>query len=156
MLKVFGDLRQQLAEAVNGLDSDAGQQFNVAFFNEDGVAAAFKDAMQPATPDNKKKAVDFMQTQITSSPHKLLPAVKFALKQKPEVIYLLTDAAGSGSDGADAAKAISAANRNGKMRVDCIYIQSDMNDAQSEKILRKIALDNHGTFKRMAEPDALK
>jgi hypothetical protein len=150
MLAIFGSLKQQLKDSVRNLDGSAGQQFNVIFCNDDGVDRLFKDGLHDATPDNLKKAVNFIDTQVSSSPHKFLPAVKLALKDKPELVYFLTDGLGPKNQGDEVVKAFGAGKE--KVHVNCIYFESEK-DAATEKQLKEITRETGGMLKMFSKSD---
>jgi hypothetical protein len=89
MLSVFDDLKLRLRESIEKLRPI--QSFNVMFFQETTVAAVDRNGLMMATPDNKRKAFEFMDKMFVRSSTNPIPALEMAFQQKPELIYLLTD-----------------------------------------------------------------
>jgi hypothetical protein len=150
MLPVFGSLKQQLKESVHNLDGSTGAQFNIIFCNDAGVDRLFKDGLHDATADNIKKAVDFIDKQVASGPPKILPAVKLALKDKPELVYFLTDGLGTEKQGDDVVKAFGAGKD--KVHVNCIYFESK-EDQTTEKQLKDITRETRGKLTMISKSD---
>jgi hypothetical protein len=150
MLSVFGALKQQLKESVNSLDVASGQQFNVVFFSDEGADPLFKDGMQIATNDNKKLASDFVDNEVASGGTLPLPAIDFVLKEKPELLYVLTDGFDQIPSYDDVTAAFKKANPN--MHINCIFLQSD-EDPKLEEFLKAIATQGHGEFKKILKSD---
>lgn len=152
MLSVFGALKQQLKESINALDLNSGQQFNVVFFSDEGADALFKDGMRIATADNKKAAMDFVDNEVASGGTLPLPAIQFSMKEKPELLYVLTDGFDQIASFDDVINAFKEGDADGKMHINCIFLQSD-EDPKLEQVLKQIADQGHGTFKKILKSD---
>jgi hypothetical protein len=152
MLSVFGNLKQQLKESINNLDLTAGQKFNVIFFSDSNVFPLFKGGMQIATPDNKKAAIDFIDNQVSTGGTQPIPAIQEALKEKPQLLYVLTDGFDQIANFDDVTNAFKAGNADGKMHINCIFLQSD-EDPKLEQVLKSIATQGHGDFKKILKSD---
>jgi hypothetical protein len=150
MLSVFGNLKQQLKESINELDVASGQQFNIIFFSDEGADALFKDGMQIASADNKKKAMDYIDNEVAAGGTLPLPAIHMAVEEKPELLYVLTDGFDQIPSFDDVTNAFKAANA--KMHINCIFLQSD-EDPKLEQFLKAIADQGHGTFKKILKSD---
>jgi hypothetical protein len=152
MLSVFGALKQKLKESINGLSVANGQEFNVIFFSDDNCFPLFKDGMQMATPDNLKRAMDFVDNAVSTGGTQPLPAIKFALAEKPELLYVLTDGFDQISNFDDVTNCFKAGNPDGKIHVDCIFLESDP-DPKLEECLKKIASDPKNGFQKIEKSD---
>ncbi len=152
MLSVFGNLKQQLKESITALDLTAGQEFNVVFFSDEGPDALFKDGMQIATPDNKKLAMDFIDNEVASGGTLPIPAINFVTKEKPELLYVLTDGFDQIASFDDVVNAFKNGNIDGKTHINCIFLQSD-EDPKLETILKSISTQGHGDFKKILKSD---
>jgi hypothetical protein len=152
MLSVFGTLKDKLKDSVN--DLDPGQEFNVIFYSDTDseVIVLFKDSPKPANKDNKKAAMDFINDAVSTGGTQPLPAIKAALAQKPDLIYLLTDGFDQIANFDDVTGAFKDGNPDGKMRVNCIFLKSD-EDPKLEEALKKIAKDSQGEFKKISKSD---
>jgi uncharacterized protein with von Willebrand factor type A (vWA) domain len=149
MLSVFGVLKAQLMESVSNLRGD--QQFNIVFFSDEGADPLFKD-FSVATPIAVSQAKDFVSKQLASGGTLPLPAIQFSLKQKPDVLYVLTDGFDQIPSFDPVVKAFKQGNADGKTQVNCIFLQSD-EDPKLEAFLKQIAGDGHGTFKKILKSD---
>jgi hypothetical protein len=152
MLSVFGNLKQNLKDSIQALDLRSGQQFNVIFFSDDNCFPLFKDGMHIATPDNKKLAMDFVDSAVSTGGTQPLPAINFALAEKPELLYVLTDGFDQISNYDDVTNAFKKGDSDGKMHINCIFLQSD-EDPKLEEFLKAIADQGHGTFKKILKSD---
>jgi hypothetical protein len=152
MLGVFGALKQQLKESVNNLDVMAGQEFNVIFFSDDNCFQLFKGGMQIASADNKHKAMEFIDNAVSTGGTQPLPAIKAALAQKPELLFVLTDGFDNIASFDDVINAFKTGNPEGKMHINCIFLQSDP-DPKLVEVLKQIAKDGHGDMKTILKSD---
>ncbi len=152
MLSVFGALKQNLKTSINALAAGDGQEFNVIFFSDDNCFPLFKDGMHMATDDNKKLAMDFVDNAVSTGGTQPLPAIKFALAQKPELLYVLTDGFDQISNFDDVTNAFKAGNPDGKIHVNCIFLESDP-DPKLEECLKKIATDPKTGFQKIDKKD---
>jgi hypothetical protein len=151
MLQVFGALKQQLKDSINSLDVTAGQQFNIVVFS-DGFNSLFKDGMQIASADNKHKAMQWVDDLVSAGTTEPLGAIKFAVGEKPELLYVLTDGFDNVANFDDVVNAFKAGNADGQMHVNCIFLQSGEDD-NLVKVLKQIANDGHGEMKIILKSD---
>jgi len=150
MLSVFGNLKQNLKDSIGELYPD--QEFNMIFFSDDNCFPLFKDKAQIANADNKKLALDFIDRAVCTGGTQPLPAINFALAEKPDVLYVLTDGFDQISNYNDVSNAFKKGNADGKMQVNCIFLQSD-EDPKLEEFLKAIADQGHGEFKKILKSD---
>jgi hypothetical protein len=152
MLSVFGALKQNLKESITSLD--VTQQFNVIFFFDDQKQALFQDSMHIASNDNKKAAMDFVDNAVSTGGTQPMKAIDFALKQKPELLYVLTDGFDQIASFDDVINAFKDGEKasDGKMHINCIFLQSD-EDPKLEQVLKQIKDIGHGEFKKILKSD---
>jgi hypothetical protein len=153
MLSVFGALKQQLKESVNSLDVTAGQEFNVIFFYDDVCDPLFKDhQMHLASPANKKLAMEFIDNAVSTGGTQPIPAIKEAMHEKPELLYVETDGFDAIASFDDVINAFKDGNTDGKMHINCIFLQAD-EDPKLEKVLSQIARQGNGAFRKILKSD---
>ena len=152
MIGVFGALKQQLKTSINSLSVENGQQFNVIFFADSKPEILFSDGMRMATPDNLKAAMEWIDNRVPAGATQPLDAINEALKEKPELLYVLTDGFDQISDFSTVTNAFKAGNANGKIHVNCILLQSEP-DQKLEDFLRSIASDPKTGFRKIPKND---
>jgi hypothetical protein len=152
MLGVFGSLKQQLRQSISALQLVEGQSFNVIFFSDDNAFPLFKDGVRLATDDNKKIAMDFIDSAIATGGTQPLAAIHTAMNEHPELIFLLTDGFDQTADFGEITRAFSNGNKDGKIHINCIFLQSD-EDPRLEAVLKQIAAESHGDFKKILKSD---
>lgn len=141
----FDELRDELAGSIGNLAPV--QRFNVFFF-QDGKAATIDPAnLLPATSQNKRLAGTFLADATTSGTTDPIPAIDAALRQKPQVMFLLTD-----GDFPDNAAVLEFIRRKNADRATTIHTIAFLErDESYEQVLRTIAQENGGTFKYVGE-----
>ncbi|MCY2952852.1 MAG: hypothetical protein NTU53_12890 [Planctomycetota bacterium] len=154
MLSVFDDLKLRLRESVEKLRPI--QSFNVMFFQETTVAAVDRNGLMMATPDNKRKAFEFMDKMFVRSSTNPIPALEMAFQQKPELIYLLTDGDFEGPGNEVVVKYCQEKTKDGKTKINTIaFIPKDTQGIAQErefvKALETIAKGSGGVFKHVNE-----
>jgi hypothetical protein len=147
MLGVFGALKAQMKESINSLDLSAGAEFNVIFFSDDNCFPLFKDGTQMATAENKAKAMEFVDNAVATGGTQPLPAIRFAMAEKPDLMFVLTDGFDQISNFDDVTNAFKKGNPDGKIHVNCIFLESDP-DPKLEECLKKIASDKNSFLKK--------
>jgi hypothetical protein len=133
------------------------QTFNVLFFQDEKVLK-LGNMLLPATPENKRKASDFVGSAVTAGTFDPVPALTFALKSKPQIIYYLATADDTPPDVAALANLFRRMNADHRIKVNVIlFTESRETERASEEdaaILQSIASDNGGTLKwiRLDQP----
>ncbi len=156
MVSVFGALKQELKRAISemAVDENGAQKFNVIFFQDDKSMPLFSGGMQLATPDNKQKANDFIDNQFSVGGTQPIPAIKMALAEKPQLLYVLTDGFDQIADMSlvtnEFKKGEAAAN--GNIHINCIFLQSD-EDPKLVAALKEISDIGHGNFVQKLKKD---
>jgi hypothetical protein len=147
MLNKMGTLKHQLSQAVQHLDLT--QSFGIVFFQDENYAALDSNLLM-ATPENKIRAEKFLDDVIPKGETKPIPGIELAFKQKPELIYILTD--GDFPDNEAVLKRIRELNRDKKVKVNTIAFVSDTDtDTAFMDLLKQIAKENNGVYKHVAE-----
>ena len=154
MINTFGSLKAELVKAVLHLKSVNG--FNIIFF-QDEKAAALDQGLLFATPENKRRAMQWLDTIATTGTTDPIPAIEQAFRNKPQLIYLLTDA--DFPDNNAVRSAISRLNADKQTRINTIVFT--MGDAAPDDgvsvaflaVMKQIAKDNGGVFSRVNESE---
>jgi hypothetical protein len=151
MLNKFSTLRRELANTIQGLR--AIQSFSVVFFQEQSFKALDEQTLIMATPENKLKATNFLEDKIVprgeTNP---IPGLEIAFKQKPELIYILTD--GDFPDNDAVLKKIRELNKDHKVKVNTIaFVNESDTDTAFQALLKQIAQENGGIYRFVKESD---
>lgn len=139
--------KSELAGSLQSLD--AGQQFQVLFYNEFITYLKLKNEAQPrlyfATEINRTLAKQQISGIQPDHGTQHLPAIKMALKLGPEVIYLLTDADEPELSSAER-KEIDKLNQ-GRTRIHCIEFGKGSELNGVDNFLKKLARENEGSYR---------
>lgn len=105
-----------------------------------------------ATPENRRKALRFLDGVTTGGTTDPVPALELAFRQRPQLVYLLTD--GNFADNAAVARRIDQLNAGRMTRVNTIaFVGDDDTDREFLDTLQQIAGDNGGTFRHVRESE---
>ncbi len=122
------------------------QEFNVIFFNEDKgvfVTAVDMQKLMPATPPNIRKTSDWLGKFSVRGSTNPIPAIELAFKQKPQLMYVLSDGEFDNLVSYDEViKTVATLNSDKKVKVNTIMFGD--RDPRAEQALKKIADDNGG------------
>lgn len=151
MLNKFSTLRRELSNTVQGLRLI--QSFNIIFFQEQTCTALDNNQLVMATPENKLKASNYLEDKVTprgeTNP---IPGIEMAFKQKPELIYILTD--GDFPDNKAVLKRITELNKDHKVKINTIaFVGEADTDTDFMKLLTQIAKENGGIYRFVKESD---
>lgn len=151
MLNKFSTLRRELSNTVQGLR--VIQSFNIIFFQEQSYTAMDNNQLVMATPENKLKATNYLEDKVTprgeTNP---IPGLETAFKQKPELVYILTD--GDFPDNKAVLAKIRELNKDHKVKVNTIaFVGEADTDTDFMKLLEQIAKENGGVYKHVKESD---
>ena len=153
----FDLLRRELQKAIGMLTP--GQAFNVALFSQ-GAADALAPTMLVANPNNKTKAFEWLQNASVRANSSPIAALRHVMKQKPDLMYLLTDgdfSGGGGTTNEEVIAEIRKLNAQKKTRINTIAFFSPDQPAADRKacenVLRQIAEENGGRFKVVLTTD---
>ena len=150
MINTFGSLKEQLTRSIQGLKSVQG--FNVVFF-QDEKCVALGEGLLFATPENKNKAFKWLEEQTTTGTTNPIPGIELAFRNRPQLIYLLTDA--DFPDNNAVKNAIQRLNTGRQTRINTIiFVPGDGDDEASasfKDLMKVIAKDNGGVFAHVKE-----
>lgn len=150
MLSVFSSLKVELKKSVDLLKTV--QAFNVIFFQDDTFESLNKGGLVMANADNKRKCYEFVEERSSSGTTNPMPAIEDAFKQKPELMYVLTDGFDAIADFDELLKTFRRLNADKKVKVNCIFLRSG-DQPELEEILRTIARENGGVLKIIEKSD---
>jgi hypothetical protein len=148
MLDKFEPLRQELIRSVGELTPV--QSFNVIFFQAEQAAALSTRGLLRGASEQKRRAEQFVQDISPSGPTDPLPALELALRQKPQLIWLLTD--GDFPDNAAVLAFIRRHNPGGRVRINTIAFVE--RGEGYEQVLKTIAAENGGTFRYVGQSES--
>ena len=153
MINTFGSLKAELVKAVTRLKSIQG--FNIIFF-QDEKAAALDQGLLFATPENKRRAMQWLETITTTGTTNPIPGIEQAFRNKPQLIYLLTDA--DFPDNNAVRNAISRLNAGKQTKLNTIIFVPGTGGADDASqsfitLMKQIAKDNGGVFSHVKESD---
>jgi hypothetical protein len=149
MLNKFASLRGELNQAVIRLTPI--QSFGITFFGEK-QANTLNSQLVMATPENKLRATNFLEDVTPRGDTNPLPALELAFKQKPQLIFLLTD--GDFPDNALVLTRIRQLNRDGHVKINTIAFVNEADvDTAFIALLKQIAKENGGTYKHVTQDE---
>ena len=152
MINTFGSLKEQLVRSVQSLKSI--QAFNIIFF-QDEKCTALDQGLVFATPDNKRKAFKWLDEQTTTGTTNPIPGIEQAFKNRPQLIYLLTDA--DFPDNKAVRDAVKRLNTGKQTRINTIiFVPGDGDDEASaafKDLMKEIAKDNGGVYAHVKETE---
>jgi hypothetical protein len=146
MMNKFDTLRVELRKAVDNLKPIQG--FDVLFFSEESFIALDKQLVL-ATPENKRKAYDFLDKTSPHGSSDPIPGLKAAFSTQPQLIYMLTD--GDFPNNAQVLEEIRKMNAQKKVKINTIAFME--RGEEYEKLLKTIADENGGIFKFVTDTD---
>jgi hypothetical protein len=151
----FDLLKIKLQESIKTLQ--VSQAFNMVFFQQ-AKYEAFANNLVLASPANKTKAYDFLQTLSLASDSDPIPGLRFAFGLKPQLIYLLTD--GSFPDNGAVIAECKKLNATKTVKINTIGFFSPKTDPADRKIcedmLKEISSDSGGRYTAVLTTDLLR
>ena len=152
MINTFGSLKEQLVRSIQSLKSI--QAFNIIFF-QDEKCTALDQGLLFATPDNKRKAFKWLDEQTTTGTTNPIPGIEMAFKNRPQLVYLLTDA--DFPDNKAVREAVKRLNSGKQTRINTIiFVPGDGDDEAStafKDLMKEIAKDNGGVYAHVKETE---
>jgi hypothetical protein len=148
-------LKREITRALDGLKPI--QAFNIIFYQGGETDAQWCQPLSRelllASPENRMRASEFAQGfQFIGSNTNPLPALRMAFRQKPQLIYFLSDGQfNTYTSYEEVINEIGALNGEKTVKVNTIAFMSE--DAEAEQTLQQIAQENGGTFVKMMEKD---
>jgi hypothetical protein len=145
MLDNFDLLRVELNKAI--VELRPVQMFSIVLFQEQRFMAIDRGQLMPATPENRRRAAEFLNDISARGRTDPIPALDLALRQRPELIHLLTD-----GDFMDNDVVLGFIRRRaGGSRINTIAFIS--RGERYEGVLQAIARETGGWFKYVSEED---
>ena len=150
MINTFSALKQELTKAVTGLKAIQG--FNIIFF-QDEKSVQLDNNLVLATPENKRKAFNFLEDFSPSGTTDPVPGIELAMKNQPQLMYILTDA--DFPDNAKVLETVRRLNSTKKTKINTIaFVSGDEEISESfVNLMKQIAQENGGVFKHVREED---
>jgi hypothetical protein len=147
MMSSFDALRVQLRTAISNLRPP--QSFDIVFIN-DKSPPPLSPALLFTTPENKRKAMEYVDTMAPRGGTDPLPAITKAFELQPEMIFLLIDP----SDFPDKQAVISlVAKQNAKAKIKLNIIAFEGHDVENEKFLKELATQSGGIYKYISSKE---
>jgi len=150
-------LRQELQRDVGNLAPI--QAFNVIFFTQtEGAFHAIAPQMLMASPRNKTRVFDYLRDTgvFDHSPDpgdtNPIAALEEAFREKPQLIFLLTDGDFQDPPGSVVMAKINDLNRDKKVHINTILLLGSKDEKDTNKdfevIMSRIAADNGGIYRK--------
>ena len=106
------------------------------------MLAISESGLFPATPENKKRIDIFAKKITTCDRGDVIPAIRRAFADQPELIYLLAHTSFADNDAVQ--KKVAELNKEHKVKVVAIAMDPDENDPGLFALLKTIARENKG------------
>jgi hypothetical protein len=147
MLQKFDGLKRELSKSIHQLQPD--QSFNLIFFQEQSCKPLDQNLLI-AHPDEMRRADRFLETIVPRGETEPLLALEQAFKQKPDLIYLLTD--GDFPNNKAVLKRIQELEKGRIVKINTIaFVNETDKDTDFMALLQKIAKDTGGAYKYVRE-----
>lgn len=151
----FELVQRELATAIRALDPAV--EFTIVVFkggdSDAEWAQPFTRALIRANEGNKTKAIEFLQrVKVVGKGTNPMPALRLAFRQKPELIYFLTDGEFNNVVTYDRViEEVRKLNASKRTRLNTIAFLSD--DPQADDVLRTLARNHGGSFSKITDRD---
>lgn len=148
MISKMAALKNELTKTVGVLKP--GQAFNLIFFQDGAPLTLSRAGPVPATAQNKRAGFKFLEDVTTTGTSDPIAGLRLAMKQKADVVYLLTD--GDFPDNHAVLELVRKLNADKGVKIHTIAFVNDKDtDTDFIELLEKIAKENGGTFRKVAE-----
>jgi hypothetical protein len=142
MTNKWETLKTQLQGAIGDLSGD--QKFNVVFF-QGGKALSLSPTLLPATAENMKVAIEFIDKVSVGGNSDPTAALNLAFNLKPEAVYFV--AHGDFQDNTAVLKKIRALNAAAKVRFNITaFLTSAERETDFMKVFEPVAKDSNGVY----------
>jgi hypothetical protein len=149
MIGKMSSLKNELRLAIEDLQPQ--QRFGVVFFQDDRAVYLSKSELLPVTARNKASAMEFLDEVTTTSTSEPTRALRFAFARRPDVVYFVTD--GDFPENNHVRSEVWRLNYGLRARVNTVHLFNQAtDDASLSPLLKKIAADHRGDFRRIDEP----
>jgi hypothetical protein len=151
MMDVMAPLKVQLQQSIEKLSPM--QSFNVIFFSDEGSVSALNEAHPLlASPENKRKAYDFLSQVAAAGSTDPYKAIKMAFVQKPDLLFVLTDGFDQVASIDDVVNEFARDNPGRKAKVNTLLLRRNQ-DETFVAPLQKIAHDSGGGVYKALRPE---
>jgi hypothetical protein len=146
-------LNNELKKAIDKLRPIQG--FNVIFFSRESKADALSSQqLLMATPDNKRKAYTYIDSTSFSGTSYVIPGLEIAFRQKPQLIYLLTDGDFENETNDAVLKKVRELAKVTPIKINTIaFVGNADKDSAFIDTLTSIAKDSGGVFRKVSEDE---
>jgi uncharacterized protein with von Willebrand factor type A (vWA) domain len=149
MMNKMVPLKNELRRTIDQLR--AIQAFSVIFFADEKPQALAQQLLM-ASAENKRKAYDFLGNVSTAGQTNPIPALELAFKQRPQLIFLLTD--GDFPDNNAVLSKVRELEKSAPVKINTIAFVGDSdNDKEFINILTTIAKETGGVFKKVSQDE---
>jgi len=149
MMNKMVPLKNELRRTIDQLR--AIQAFSVIFFADEKPQALGQQLLM-ASAENKRKAYDFLGNVSTAGQTNPIPALDLAFKQRPQLIFLLTD--GDFPDNNAVLAKVRELEKSAPVKINTIAFVGDSdNDKEFINILTTIAKETGGVFKKVSQDE---
>jgi hypothetical protein len=138
----FNSAKSELLRNIKELN-DEKYKFNIIFYNDE-LHQWNNKGMLEATESNRKNAIDFIQSEIANGGTNHFQPLITAIKQKPDVIFFLTDGDDNDAINQIQLKEIKRINQINKTQIN--VIQFGVGKYRSSEFLIQLAKDNNGLY----------
>jgi hypothetical protein len=148
-------LKRELDKALNRFG--AGDAFNVIFCGDARPHAA-TDGREPLpwNEANVRRVRQFVEDAPWDSTPDPIQAIELALKQSPDLVYLVTDGDFPDNEAvANTFRRLNGRTKGGRARVDTILVSPAANEDPVAGLLRVISAENGGVY-RMVDTNSLR
>ncbi|HET6248593.1 MAG TPA: hypothetical protein VFE47_12905 [Tepidisphaeraceae bacterium] len=126
------------------------QLFNIIIVNENGISVLFPE-LSHATPESKRRFEPFIKQLKKSSKHDVIPALSRALKEQPDLIFLLAHESFTDNDAV--IKKAREINPKSMTIIDTLAFDPPDDDKAIGDTLKTIARNSGGTMKVVKTAD---
>ncbi|MEM6314854.1 MAG: hypothetical protein AAF743_12245 [Planctomycetota bacterium] len=138
-------LKRELTNTVNNFS--AAQFFNVIFFQTGQPQVLNRGQLLNGSTNNKRLVDNFLTTVDFSAGTDPIPGLEEAFRQRPQLIWLLTD--GDFPDPTRVINTLDRLNVSRETQINTILFLNE--DESAEATLRQIAADHGGDFKKITK-----
>ena len=144
MLPSFDNLRNEVRKSISNLKLP--QSFDIVFINEN-KPPPLAPALLICTPENKRKAAEYVDTMAPRGGTDPLPALEKAFALQPQLIYFLIDPSDF-PDQKAVLELVSKQDAKGKIKMNIISFEGDDNP-KNQAFLAQLAKQTGGVFKTL-------
>ncbi|HQY88553.1 MAG TPA: VWA domain-containing protein, partial [Tepidisphaeraceae bacterium] len=145
-------LISELKKAIDQLDRS--QFFNIVFFSVDDPIAFSNGELMQANSVNRQRAYDFLDKVVMSGQTDPIPAIKLAFRQKPELVYLLTDGEFTDVEPQSVIDTVETLSSKNSVMISTIML--DNTSEAEQETLRKIANMTGGEFSSVSAEETIR